>query len=124
MNNPVRRTLLRALLFALLAGSVLVIFGVVQGWQSYTQFSDAFFLTGAALISLGVLSNMGGYTAAASTQYSESMSRLDSAERSRRWVEDTVQSHRITVFLATAGLLLLGFSGLAILIGRVFSPAQ
>lgn len=120
MKNPTARILLRAMLFALLVASALVIFGFVQGWKSYTQFSDVFFLSGAALISLGVLSNMGGYTAAASTQYSESMSRLDSAERSRRWVEDTVQSHRILVFLATAGLLLLGFSALAIVIGRMF----
>ncbi len=121
MKNPVKRMLIRALIFSLLAGSVIVIAGLSLGWKTYIQFSDGFFLVGAVLISLGLLSNMGGYYTAASTQYSESMGRLESAERSRRWVEDAVQSHKILVFLGLSGLLLLGFSGLAILIGRLVS---
>lgn len=120
MKNPIRRLLMWALLFSLAVGSVVLIIGLTHGWKTYIQFSDGFFLAGAGLISLGLLSTMGGYYTASGTQYSESMSRLESAERSRRWTEDAVQNHRIFVFLGLSGLVLLGLSGLAILIGRMF----
>jgi len=119
MKNPISRILIRSVIFTLLAGGVIVIIGLTAGWKTYTQFSDGFFWVGAILISMGLLSVMGGYYTASSTQYSESMSRLDSAERARRWVEDAVQSHKAFVFLGLSGLMLLGLAEVAIVIGRM-----
>jgi hypothetical protein len=120
MKNPILRSLIRAILFSLLSGSIIVIAGLVLGWKTSTQFSDGFFWAGAIMISLGLLSVLGGYSTAAGTQYSQSMARLDPAERSKSWAEDTARNYHILAFLGTAGLLLLGLSGLAILIGNLF----
>jgi hypothetical protein len=119
MKNPIVHMLIKAALFSLLSGGVILIAGLALGWKTATQFSDGFFWAGAILISLGLLSVMGRYTTAGGTQYSQAMARLDPAERSSRWAEDTVQSHNILAFLGMSGLLLLGLSGLAILIGNL-----
>lgn len=122
MKNPIRRLLIKAIVFSLVSGGVILIAGLALGWRTYTQFSDGFFWAGAGLISLGLLSIMGEHNQSvmAGRQYNQALANLDPAERSRRWAADTAQNYRILTFLGMSGLVLLGLSGLAILIGRLF----
>lgn len=120
MKNPIVRVLIRAMLFALVCGIVIAIVGWRSGWQTYIQFSDAFFLTGGALISIGLLNLMGTFTqrTVAGLPYSQSAVHLDAAERFKIWEADTLRGRNLLIFLGTSGLLLFGLSALAILIGR------
>jgi uncharacterized membrane protein YiaA len=59
MKNPIVGILISAILFALVAGIVVAMIGLVLGWKTYTQFSDGFFVAGAILLGIGLISYQG-----------------------------------------------------------------
>ena len=120
MKNPILRILISALLFSLVSGIVVTITGLLLGWKTSTQFSDGFFWAGAIIISIGLLSVLGGVNQSAGLQYSQSGVELNMDERYKRWMEDTLRNYRVLAFLGTSGLLLFGLAGLAILVGSLF----
>ena len=122
MKNPILRILISAIIFALLAGIVVTIFGLVRGWKTYTQFSDGFFWAGAIVISIGFVNLMGNMyqRTVSGLQYSQSAVHLDAIERFRIWEADMLHGYHLLAFLGTSGVLLFGMAGLAILIGRLF----
>ena len=89
------------------------------GWNSTTQFSNGFFTAGAILIAFGTLSVTGGYGARADFRvlYSQSAGDMNTLERSKRWIADTVQGYNSLIFLLLTGIYLIGF---AILIPNIF----
>jgi hypothetical protein len=122
VKNTIMRILVSAVIFALIVGIVVTIIGLIRAWKTPTQFSDGYFWAGAILISLGVLSVMGGrsYRPTSGLETSESAVPLDMAERSRQLASDITRGYNLLAFLAITGVLLLGMSGLAILVGRLF----
>jgi hypothetical protein len=118
MKKMILRILVSAILLSTISGIVVSIIGLTRGWKTSTQFSDAFFWTGAIMISAGFLSVM-GRLGQPIMPYSQSSLFLDKTERARQWAADISQGYNILAFLGTSGLLLLGLAGLAILIGRL-----
>jgi hypothetical protein len=121
MKSPILRILISAILFALTAGLVVSIIGVVLGWKTSTQFSDGDFWAGAILLSLGFVNLLGMYSqrTVSGLQYSQSAVHLDAAERLKIWNADILRGYNLLAFLGISGLLLFGLSGLAILLGRL-----
>jgi hypothetical protein len=115
------RFLIGVILLSFISSIVVLIIGFTRGWNTYTQFSDGFFYAGAILISIGVLSVIGGSSQRPiSGPYTQSVEPLDMAERSKIWAKDMLRSYNVMAFLGLSGLLEFVFSGLAILIGRMF----
>jgi hypothetical protein len=119
MKNPILRILICAILFSLIAGIVVSIIGLMLGWKTSTQFSDGLFWTGAILISLGFLSVM-GRSHEPMMPYGQSKFYLSKDERAKQWAADISQGYNFLAFLGTSGLLLLGLSGLALLVESLF----
>jgi hypothetical protein len=121
MKNPLLRILISAILFSLISGIAVSVAGLLLHWKTSTQFSDGFFWAGAIIISLGFLNVLGGRNQPVSgLQTSESAIPLDGAERFKLWTASTLHGYNLLAFLGTSGLLLIGMSGLAILVGRLF----
>jgi hypothetical protein len=119
MKNTILRILISAILFSLISGIIVSIIGLMLGWKTSTKFSDGFFWAGAILISLGFLSVLGRLNQPI-MPYSQSALYLGQAERAKQWAADISQGYNILAFLGTSGLLLLGLSGLALLVGSLF----
>ena len=122
MKNTNLRILIRAILFSLISGIVVTIIGLLLGWKTSTQFSNGFFWAGAILISLGFMNIMGRHSQPADPrmQYSQSVVRMTPDERFKIWEADTFRGYHLLAFLGISGGLLIGLSGLAILVGRLF----
>ncbi len=122
MKSRILRILISAILFSIVSGIFVSILGLVLGWNTFTQFSDGFFYAGAILISVGLISVLGafGQRTVAGLRYSQSAVHLDAIERYRIWASDIMQGYNLLAFLGITGLLLIGLSGLALLIGRLF----
>jgi hypothetical protein len=121
-KNSILRILISAILFSLISGIIVAIIGLYLGWKTPTQFSDGFFYAGATLISLGGLFSLGRVSQGtiSETQYRQTAGHSDMAERSRQWAADISQGYNILTFLGTSGLLLIGLSGLALLVRNLF----
>jgi hypothetical protein len=117
----ISRFLIRVILFSLLSGVVVLIIGFVRGWNTAAQFSDGFFYAGALMMCIGALSVIGGNQRPASEPYTHSGEHLSAAERSSLWAKDLLRNYNVVSFLGLSGLLQFGLSGLALLIGRLFS---
>jgi hypothetical protein len=102
--------------FSLISGIVVSIIGLMLGWKTSTQFSDGFFLAGAIMISIGLISFQGYGQRTISTP----PVYLDPAERSSLWAADTFRGKNLMALFGISGLLLFGLSFLAILVGRLF----
>lgn len=124
MKNPIPRLLIGAILFSLISGIVVAVIGLMLGWKTSTQFSDGFFWAGAIVISIGFVNLLGMFSqrTASGLQYSQSAVHLDATERYKIWQADILHGYNLLAFLGISGLLLFGLSGLAILVGRPFSP--
>jgi len=83
-----------------------------MGWTSAMQFSDGLFTVGAFLVILGIMSVIGGYEMRANfgVIYSQSAGDMNTLERSKLWVADTLQSYSTLVLLVLTGLYLIGFA--------------
>ena len=119
MKNPILRILISAILFSLISGIVVSIIGLMLGWKTSTQFSDGFFWAGVIIIAIGFVNVLGGLNQPI-MPYSQPTLNLDTDERFKLWVADTLHGYNILAFLGTSGLLLFGMAGLAILVGRLF----
>ncbi len=122
MKNKILRILIGAILFSLISGIVVAITGLILGWETSTQFSDGFFWAGAIVISIGFVNLMGMIyqRTVSGLENSQSAVHLDASERFKIWQADILHGYNRLVILEISGLLLLGLSGLAILIGRLF----
>jgi hypothetical protein len=117
----VRVLRLLAITFALacIIGIVTASIGLLLHWNTTTQFSNGFFVTGAILVVLGILSVMGGYGMRSNfgVVYSQSAGDMNTLERSKRWVADMAQGYNAFIFLLLTGVYLIG---LAILVPTIF----
>ena len=122
MKNSILRILIGAILLSLVSGIVVAIAGIILGWQTSTQFSDGFFWAGAIVISIGFVNLMGmlSQRTVSGLPYSQSAVHLDVAERFKIWNAYILRGYNLLAFLFISGLLLLGLSGLVILVGRLF----
>jgi hypothetical protein len=113
MKNTIRRILIGAILFSLIAGIVVSIIGLKLGWKTSIQFSDGFFWAGALMIFIGLIS----YQGYSQRPREESMVSVDPAERSNLWAADTSRGKNIMAMFGISGLLLFVVS---FLVGRLF----
>ncbi len=110
MKNTILRILIGVILVSLIAGSVVLIIGVMLGWKTSTQFSDGFFWAGVILIAIGFMSFRG---------YSQRPPdwppvNLAPAERATLWGADISRGKNLMAFFGISGLLLFGLSFLAL----------
>ena len=105
----------RTFLISLGIGSVVLVIGWLSKWASATQFSDGFFWAGAILITIGSMSVVGGsrMRADGSILYSQSAGDMNTFERSKIWVSDTMQGYGAFTFLLLIGSYLMLFAILA-----------
>ena len=84
----------------------------VMGWTSVVQFSDGLFTAGAFLVVIGIISVIGGYEMRANfgVIYSQSAGDMNTLERSKLWIADTIQSYSTLILLVLTGLYLIGFA--------------
>ena len=115
MKSMILHTLIGAILFSLISGIVVSVIGLVLGWKTYTQFSDNFFWVGAIMILTGLISFQ-GYNQPPRNWPPDN---LNPAEYANLWAADIFRGKTIMVFLGISGLLMFGFSFLAILVGRL-----
>lgn len=101
-----------------LAISLLVLLtSYIYQWDKPVQFSNAFFMVGAFVIVMGVLSVTGGFTQRANfnMMYAETAGQANQAERNQRWAAEITQRYGTMITLLITGLLLIG---IAVAIGQ------
>jgi hypothetical protein len=113
MKNTIRRILIGAILFSLMAGIVVSIIGLTLGWKTSRQFSDGFFWAGTLMIFIGLIS----YQGYSQRPVDGPQVQLDPAERANFWAADTSRGKSLMAFLGISGLLLFVVS---FLVGRLF----
>jgi hypothetical protein len=118
MKKPILRVLISAILFSLISGIVISIAGLRLGWKTSTQFSDGFFWVGAILIGIGLWSIQGAHSERPVFGLQYSQSAIEG--RFKLWAADISHGYNLMAFFGITGLLLLGMSGLAILVGGLF----
>lgn len=96
---------------------LILLLGYIYQWNEPVQFSNAFFMTGAAVIVVGVLAVAGGFAQRANFNmtYAESAGQANQAERNQRWAGEVTQRYGTMILLFTTGLLLIG---IAVAIGQ------
>jgi hypothetical protein len=121
LKNTILRVLISAIIFSFISGIVVTIVGLILHWKTYIQFSDTYFWVGAGMIALGFLNVLGGRNQSVSgLQTSESAVSLDGVERTKQWAADISRGYNLLAFLGTSGLLLIGMSWLALVVGKLF----
>ena len=118
MKNMILRILISATLLSLVTAIVVMIIGIIRGWNTSTQFSDGFFWAGAIIFSIGIVNLMGMFSqrTVSGLQHSQSAVHLDASERYKIWEADLLRGYNLLALLGISGLLLFGLSGLALLI--------
>lgn len=96
------------LLIALIESGI----GLIAGWKTGAQYSNAFFISGSILATIGLLSVLGNYRARSNfgIQYSQSSGDMALAERTKLWLADVTQGYNALIVLALSGALLIGLS--------------
>lgn len=86
--------------------------GLIAGWKTGAQYSNAFFISGSILATIGLLSVLGNYRARSNfgIQYSQSSGDMALAERTKLWLADVTQGYNALIVLALSGALLIGLS--------------
>lgn len=102
------------------ATAVIVLLGIVLGWQTSVPYSNSFFLVGSCIIILGTLTVVGTYLQRGSfkIQYSQSAGDANLPERTSLWVKDIKQGYNFLIVSVVSGSLLIG---LAVLADKLFS---
>ncbi len=102
-----------------LAAVLIALIGWIAGWKTSLQYSNGYFITGAAVILLGMLSVIGNYQIRSNfgVQYSQSSGSMNLSERTRLWVADLRQGYNALIVCAISGGLLIG---LAVLVDKIF----
>jgi hypothetical protein len=112
MKNPILRVLIGVIVFSLVSGIVVLIIGLMHGWET-SQFSDGLFWAGMIMISVGFISLL-GYSQR-STDWPPVHS--DPTDRAKLWAADISRGKILLAVFGSSGLLLFGLS---ILILRLF----
>src|SRR5574338_711302 len=91
---------------------LVALFGVLRGWQTAVQFSNGLFVTGSAVIILGLLAVWGGFTARGNfaITYAQSVSDMSIAERGKLWMLDSLRGYNALVVATISGVLLIGLA--------------
>jgi hypothetical protein len=115
MKKTVLRTLRRlslGVLAALCIGAGIALYGWLRGWQTATQFSNALFVSGSAVIILGVLAIVGGFTSRGdfAITYSQSAGDASLPERTKQMMLDLLQGYNVLGFSGMIGVTLIGLS--------------
>lgn len=113
MKFLIMRIIVSGILVAIISGAIVMVIGVVLGWNTSTQFSNGFFWASAILILFGFISFQG---------YRQQILDwppipLNPDERSNIFAMDTFRGKNLMAVFGIAGLLLFGSS---ILIPRLF----
>jgi hypothetical protein len=112
MNSPIVRVIVFSLLFTMAACLVTGLLGLILRWDSSVKFSDGLFFAGSILITLGVLSVLGGFGIRSKfdVQYAQSAGDMSLGERTKRWVADMTQGYNMLVLFLVSGALTIGIS--------------
>jgi hypothetical protein len=118
-KGEVARHLLLAVLG--LTAPIAIIQGIV-GWIARwdtVKFSNHFFITGAIVATVGLLSVLGNFSARGNfgVQYGQSSSDMNLSERTQLWISDVKQGYNALIVCVASGALLIG---LAILVDKLF----
>jgi hypothetical protein len=91
---------------------------LILRWDSPVKFSNGFFWAGTILITLGVLSVLGGFGLRGrfDMQYAQSAGDMSLAERTKRWLADMIQGYNMLALFLLLGTLTVGIS---ILVGSL-----
>ena len=116
---PIVRTLILIDLGATLLVLVVTGIGWLVGWRTSTQFSNGFFILGAALAVFGAYSALGGFGMRGNpgVNFAQTTSVAPLEERNKRMIADMMQGTNIAYIATAVGLLLIG---VAILIPYLF----
>jgi len=106
---------------ALISLAVLLL-GFLLHWSQPVQYSNAFFIAGAALIVLGLYTVTAGYTLRGDAKilFAETMNQANLAERNQRTASDMTQRYGTMIYLFVTGLLMIL---IAVGIGSFFNPS-
>ncbi len=98
---------------------IVLLIGYFLHWNDPFRFSNGFFIAGAMLIVLGILSIAGGFSQRANFAmlYAESAGQMNSAERAQRMMGDIAQRYGSFILMLVTGLLLMAIS---VAIGSLF----
>lgn len=107
------------LLLTLIVSVLVLVIGWLAGLRTATQFSNTFFVTGAILIILGLLSVAGGFMQRANFNivYSQSAGDAPLVGRTKQMMADIQQGYGMLILLEASGVL---FVAISILIGQLF----
>jgi hypothetical protein len=114
------RSILTGLALALVISLLVALFGAVSGWRTATQFSNAVFVVGSAVIIFGLLAVWGGFTSRGdfAMTYAQSVSDMSLSERVKLWVFDSLRGYHVVLVASICGALMIGLS---VLIYELFS---
>ena len=113
MQKHITRLLIKASLIFLAAGSLVVILGLVREWKTSLEFSNGFFLAGALLLFIGLISFQ-GYSRGS---MDAPAARMDPAERAALSAEDASRGKNLMILLGISSLPLFLLS---FLVARLF----
>jgi hypothetical protein len=121
MKNPLSKLILKGSLFALVVGSAILIAGLLLGWRCFIDFSNAYFWVGLLFFAAGFVHFIGNIyqTVDPRMQYSQTSVPVARDERRRIVQTDLARSHAFLIFMGTAGLILFGLSGMALLVVKL-----
>jgi hypothetical protein len=97
---------------AISIGTGVALYGWLRGWETTTQFSNGMFVSGAAVIILGVLTIAGGFTSRGNFAITYSQSAGDSSgpDRAKQMILDILRGYNALVFSAITGTTLIVLS--------------
>lgn len=96
-----------------LAVSLLVTLGGwLAGWRTAIQFSNGFFIAGSVVVIFGIIAVWGGFTARGSfaLTYAQSVSDMTIVERGKLWMLDSLRGYNAVVVATICGIFLIGLS--------------
>ncbi|MFZ5880310.1 MAG: hypothetical protein ACOY0R_13140 [Chloroflexota bacterium] len=96
------------LAFCLLVAGI----GWVSGWRTSTEFSNGFFLAGSAVIIFGLLALWGGFTSRGdfALTYTQTASDMPLGERAKWMATEVLRGYNVVVTTALIGLVMIGMS--------------
>ncbi len=112
MKSPIIRVMVFSLLLTVAVCLVIGLVGLIFRWDNSVDFSNGLFWAGAMLITLGVLSVLGGFGIRSrfDVQYAQSAGDMSLGERTKRWVADMTQGYNMLVLFLISGALTIGIS--------------
>ena len=113
MKNTILHVLIGIILLSFISSIVVAIIGLVNGWETSTQFSDGVFWAGAIMVSIGFISLLGYGQHTINWPPVHS----DPADRAKLWAADTIHGKLLMTVFGISGFLLIGLS---MLVAKLF----